>query len=113
MLAVLAVLLCVVRRTVPGVLAGNVCGISSIMGKMTYVYILRSIRWPSKAYVGFTRNLKERFLKHNSGVCKHTCQFRPWVIETYIAFSDEKTARLFEKYLKSGSGTAFRNRWLG
>ena len=31
---------------------------------------------------------------------------------TYLAFSDKTKAFSFEKYLKSGSGTAFRNKRL-
>jgi hypothetical protein len=29
------------------------------------------------------------------------------VVETYVAFSDEKKAAAFEKYLKTGAGWAF------
>jgi putative endonuclease len=42
----------------------------------------------------------------------HTRKYKPWRIETYIAFSDEKRAFAFEKYLKSGSGRAFANKRL-
>ncbi len=31
----------------------------------------------------------------------------PWVVETYIAFSDKAKAIAFEKYLKTGAGWAF------
>jgi hypothetical protein len=33
-------------------------------------------------------------------------------LKTYIAFSDEKRAVAFEKYLKSGSGRAFSKKRL-
>jgi hypothetical protein len=38
----------------------------------------------------------------------------PWVIETYLAFSDKKQALEFEKYLRSHSGKAFSSKrlWL-
>ena len=40
----------------------------------------------------------------------HTAKYKPWKLELYIAFSDEKRAIAFEKYLKSGSGRAFSAR---
>ena len=45
--------------------------------------------------------------KHNAGEVTHTSKYRPWKLRTYIAFSDEKRAFAFEKYLKSASGRAF------
>jgi hypothetical protein len=43
----------------------------------------------------------------------HTpARYKPWRIKTYVAFSDEKRAVAFEKYLKSGSGRAFANKRL-
>jgi hypothetical protein len=45
--------------------------------------------------------------KHNAGEVSHTVKCRPWRVKTYIAFSNEKQAFEFEKYLKSGSGRAF------
>ena len=79
---------------------------------MFYVYLLRSLSDPSKTYIGFTTDLKQRFTAHNSGESQHTAKFLPWQIETYLAFSNEKLARDFEKYLKSGSGQAFSNKRL-
>jgi hypothetical protein len=40
----------------------------------------------------------------------HTAKFRPWKVETAVAFSSETKARAFEKYLKSGSGREFSRR---
>jgi len=37
----------------------------------------------------------------------HTSKYRPWRVRTYVAFTKEKLAIAFEKYLKSGSGRAF------
>ena len=39
--------------------------------------------------------------------CLSTSKYGPWRLRTYIAFSDEKSALAFERYLKSGSGRAF------
>lgn len=74
---------------------------------MTYVYILRSVEHPGHYYVGVTADLRARLKKHNAGEVAHTSKHAPWVIKTYVAFSDEKQAFAFEKYLKSSSGRAF------
>ncbi len=75
-----------------------------------YVYILRSLSHSDQTYVGLTDDLKARLAKHNQGGSPHTSKFRPWVIETAIAFSSREKAAAFEAYLKSGSGHAFRFR---
>jgi predicted GIY-YIG superfamily endonuclease len=72
-----------------------------------YVYILQSIDQPQNHYTGFTTNLKERLVKHNNGEVPHTSKFKPWKINTAIAFTDKDKALAFEKYLKSHSGRAF------
>jgi putative endonuclease len=79
---------------------------------MYYVYLLRSISDPAQRYVGFTINLKNRFSSHNEGSSIHTAKYRPWRLVTYVAFADERRAREFEYYLKSGSGKAFANKRL-
>lgn len=76
---------------------------------MTYVYILKSER-SDHHYIGITRDLAARLEKHNKGDCLHTSKYRPWRIETAIAFRDEKKAAVFEQYLKSGSGREFARR---
>jgi predicted GIY-YIG superfamily endonuclease len=73
---------------------------------MKYVYILTSLD-SAHFYVGITDDLRARLAKHNAGEVTHTAKFRPWRIKTYIAFSDEKQAFAFERYLKSVSGRAF------
>ena len=79
---------------------------------MTYVYILRSIAFPGRYYVGITSDLRARLRKHNGGEVTHTSKYGPWEIKTYIAFSDEKQAFAFERYLKSASGRAFAKKRL-
>lgn len=79
---------------------------------MYYVYLLRSLGHPNKTYIGFSHNVFKRLTYHNAGQSPYTSQFKPWKIETYIAFSDEKLARKFEKYLKIGSGYAFAHKRL-
>ena len=74
---------------------------------MTYVYILRSMEHLERHYVGVTADLRSRLKKHNAGEVSHTSKYAPWTIKTYVAFSDEKQAFAFERYLKSPSGRAF------
>ena len=79
-------------------------------GIMFYTYILRSVNNPDQRYIGSTSDLRKRLAAHNAGGVPHTAKFRPWKIETYIAFETEERARAFEIYLKSGSGHAFAKR---
>lgn len=77
---------------------------------MKYVYLLQSIPHPNQHYVGLTSDIDKRLASHNAGQSTHTSKYRPWRILTYHAFADEAKAAAFEKYLKSGSGLAFRNK---
>ena len=79
---------------------------------MTYVYILRSLEDRERYYVGSTSDLRSRLKKHNAGDVSHTSKYAPWEIKTYLAFSDEKRAFAFEKYLKSPSGRSFSKKRL-
>ncbi|TAL33489.1 MAG: GIY-YIG nuclease family protein [Alphaproteobacteria bacterium] len=79
---------------------------------MKYVYILQSIEDPERHYVGSTDDLRQRLKAHNDGKVPHTSKFKPWRINTYVGFSDEKRAVAFEKYLKSSSGIAFSRKRL-
>jgi putative endonuclease len=79
---------------------------------MFYVYLLQSEAFPNKRYTGFTTDLKSRVKTHNDGGSVHTAKYRPWKIVSYQAFADERRAREFEHYLKSGSGRAFAKKRL-
>lgn len=79
---------------------------------MYYVYLIRSLKYPAKTYIGYTNNLEQRLEKHNNGASIATTDFKPWKLITYIAFDDETKARSFEQYLKIGSGHAFAQRRL-
>src|SRR4029450_9899641 len=70
---------------------------------MRDVYILESLD-SEHFYVGITEDLRARLAKHNAGEVPHTSKYGPWRLRTYIAFSDEKGARGFEKYLSSPAG---------
>lgn len=77
---------------------------------MFYVYLIKSESHPDQRYIGFTKDLKQRLVAHNSGKSKHTAKYCPWTLVTYHAFSDKLKAQEFERYLKSGSGQAFANK---
>jgi predicted GIY-YIG superfamily endonuclease len=72
-----------------------------------YVYIIKSIVYPDQIYFGYTTNVEERLIKHNSGDSIHTAKYRPWQLVISIEFADASKVIAFEKYLKSGSGRAF------
>ena len=75
-----------------------------------YVYMLQSLADGERYYVGLTQNLHIRLDQHNAGVVPHTSKFRPWRIETAVAFRSKEKAVAFEHYLKSHSGRAFSTR---
>ena len=77
---------------------------------MKYVYILQSLSDESRHYTGLTDDIENRLRKHNNGDVSHTKKYRPWRVQTFIAFSDETRAIAFEQYLKSGSGRAFASK---
>ena len=74
---------------------------------MHYVYLIKSIKYPDRTYVGNTVNLKQRLETHNSGGSIYTKPYRPWKLVMFLGFADKLKATAFEKYLKSGSGNAF------
>ena len=79
---------------------------------MHYVYLIKSISHPDQTYIGITSNLKARLKVHNEGGSPHTSKYKPWMLVTYLAFSNESKAVEFENYLQSGSGHAFANKRL-
>lgn len=79
---------------------------------MSWVYLLRSARFPEKTYIGLTTNLEQRLRDHDEGRSRHTSRFGPWELVVAIQFKDPAKAAAFELYLKSGSGHAFARRHL-
>jgi len=79
---------------------------------MRYAYLLQSEAVVGQRYVGVTSDLKQRLAEHNTGKSSHTSKYSPWKLMTYIAFSDDRKAEIFEHYLKSGSGHAFARKRL-
>ena len=76
----------------------------------SYVYILKLKN--GDYYVGRSDNLKRRLREHLSGQERTTKKFLPLKLETYLAFNNKTKAIMFEKYLKTGSGLAFRRKHL-
>ena len=77
---------------------------------MYYVYILRLS--DNSIYIGYSSNLRERLKDHTEGSVSSTKNLRPFSLIFYCAFLTQKKATEFEKYLKSSSGFAFRNKRL-
>ena len=79
---------------------------------MYYVYILQSINFSKQFYTGFSENICGRLKDHNNGKSSYTSKYKPWKIVYYCVFYSKKKALAFEKYLKTASGIALRNKRL-
>jgi len=73
---------------------------------MWYVYVLSSKKTKGW-YIGSTRDLRKRILRHNSGKNKSTKHGAPWKIMYCEISLNQKDARMREKYLKSGMGRRY------
>ncbi len=78
---------------------------------MYYVYIFQSEKDKSY-YTGVTTNLIKRLSEHNSGSSKYSSAHKPFIYIWSCIFREKDKAYCFEKYLKTGSGIAFRNKHL-
>jgi len=76
-----------------------------------YYYNIHKLR-NSTYYTGFSANLKLRIKDHEKGEVLHTKNLRPLKLVGYMAFQSKIKALDFEKYLKTPSGFAFRNKRL-
>ncbi|MDC6352374.1 GIY-YIG nuclease family protein [Zeaxanthinibacter sp. PT1] len=74
------------------------------------VYILKCNN--GKFYTGCSRNLNERLKAHQSGEVHFTKDKLPVKLVHISKFNNSLTAYNFERYLKTGSGAAFRNKHL-
>lgn len=75
------------------------------------VYILQSLK-DNSYYTGITTNLKKRIKDHNNGCNEYSRTKKPFKLVWHSVFTDKKLSYAFERYLKSGSGIAFRNKRL-
>jgi len=77
---------------------------------MYFVYIIKCSN--AQYYTGLTRDIRVRMLKHKTGDVKFTKPFLPIQLVFCSCFSNQHKAAMFEKYLKTHSGKAFRNKHL-
>jgi len=70
-----------------------------------YVYVLQNNK--GNWYIGSTRDLQKRILRHNSGKNKSTKYGIPWRIIYCEISLNKEDARVREKYLKSGMGRRY------
>jgi putative endonuclease len=70
---------------------------------MFYVYILLSLK-DRQLYIGYTSNLKDRYIKHKNGYVKATGYRRPLKLIYYEAYLLESDAMRREKFFKGGKG---------
>ncbi len=79
--------------------------------EMFYCYILQSLK-DASFYIGSTSDLRKRLSQHNNGKAKYSSSKMPFKLVWYGAFESKKKSQEFERYLKSSSGSAFRNKRL-
>lgn len=70
---------------------------------MHYVYIIYSKKL-NKKYIGYTKDLKDRLIHHNSDRSNYTSKGVQWELLYYEVFKSEKDARQEELFLKTGRG---------
>lgn len=75
-----------------------------------YVYILRCHK--GLLYTGCPHDLSDRIIRHNKGHVDATSDRLPVTLLGFTAFRERHKAFAFERYLKSGSGRAFKMRRL-
>ena len=74
------------------------------------VYILRCS--DSTYYTGYTTNITKRLIAHTNGNVHYTKSRLPVELVNLTLFENKQKAYDFERYLKTGSGIAFRNKRL-
>ena len=73
---------------------------------MNFTYVLKSQK-DDKLYVGWTNDLKNRILEHNSGNVVATKDRRPLKLIYYEACINKEKAIEREKFFKTGFGRRF------
>ena len=58
-------------------------------------------------YVGMTNDLERRLKEHNNGENRSTKAYKPFTLIYSVEFPDRISARIKERYLKSGVGKEF------
>ena len=70
------------------------------------VYAIRSSS-RNYVYVGMTNDLERRLKEHNNGENRSTKAYKPFTLIYSEEFPDRVSARIKERYLKSGVGKEF------
>ena len=70
---------------------------------MITLYVIKS-EVNAELYVGITKQLSIRLKEHANGKNRYTKGLRPWILVHTEEFDSYATARIQEKYYKSGSG---------
>jgi len=66
-----------------------------------YVYLIKTLKgYPKKTYVGYTNNLVNRLIKHNSNLGAKSTKGYKWEIVYQKKFFSKKKALSFEYKLK-------------
>lgn len=73
---------------------------------MYYTYILLSLK-TGEWYTGYTKDLRKRFVEHQSGKSTWTKGRKPFKLIYYEGCLNEDDARSRELYLKSGIGKRY------
>ncbi len=76
-----------------------------------FVYILQSLS-DNSYYTGFTHDIEQRMLEHNSGRSLHTSKHLPWKLVYSEEVKTIELARKREKYFKSAAGRRYRDKIL-
>ena len=71
--------------------------------KFYYAYILKSLSHDF-IYVGFTTDLRKRFLEHNNKEELSTKHYAPFNLIHYEAYKNKKDAKRREEYFKTTKG---------
>ena len=77
---------------------------------MYFSYILKLAN--DTFYAAYSTDVFKRLQQHQEGNVLSTKKYRPVELVFYAAFTTKEKAFAFEKYLKSSSGFAFRNKRL-
>ena len=70
---------------------------------MVFVYILKSLK-DNGFYVGISKDIDSRLIKHNRGSVSSTSKRRPFQLIYNESFANYSSARLREKEIKSYKG---------
>ena len=75
-----------------------------------WVYVIKSLK-TNYTYVGITNSIERRLIEHNNGYNKSTRSYAPFALLLKEEYFDKKSARIREKFLKSGKGREFLTKY--